>query len=496
MQVLWFILLIFMLSNWSKAAVDVEKTVAQVEYILQQNTQLPRLSRTEIIQLLNDIRAEDAKSKSSSTSQSHEDQTSFPNDVELDNEITNHPKSPPKHYEINSFIKSDNKDKPKVDTHVNFVEYTTKKNEPTLMVVLPYTPRDGSSLQELYTRPPRVEMVTEPSKPEKEAKRKFVLSKSTTPRTAYKELSGTLNKNAEHANKHKEYVELSKDLQGFLDFHGMKEQVGNPDHFLLPLEGFKPLPPVRPLDGSVELPENILLTYDLIAPSSEVKSNDTHSPNNNFLYEPLRPELPYELDSSSSELKKTVIPLDLPKSRITKAVEKPNYAPIDYDSIKVIPLNKGASPVTDDTEQAELENELRKRQTNSTDDALRITLSLSTSSNDTNTTVSDPITELSSETSKAASTEAITNSPPAVASDSAPADSDTGASIADLEDSFGGPVPSQPGDSELPPPKKNGFYWMLDWNSFLEVGDGDSKVNIRFEPKLGDPQMFLPVNVP
>ncbi|CAG9788290.1 unnamed protein product [Diatraea saccharalis] len=83
--------------------------------------------------------------------------------------------------------------------------------------------------------------------------------------------------------------------------------------------------------------------------------------------------------------------------------------------------------------------------------------------------------------------------------DAATADSttsDTGPSIADLEDSFGGAAPVQPGDSELPPPRKNGFYWMLDWNSFLEVGDGDTKVNIHFEPKLGDPQMFIPVNVP
>jgi hypothetical protein len=48
----------------------------------------------------------------------------------------------------------------------------------------------------------------------------------------------------------------------------------------------------------------------------------------------------------------------------------------------------------------------------------------------------------------------------------------------------------------LPPPRRSGFYMLFDWNSFLEVGEDPDKVVIRFDPKIGDPTRFLPVNVP
>lgn len=70
-------------------------------------------------------------------------------------------------------------------------------------------------------------------------------------------------------------------------------------------------------------------------------------------------------------------------------------------------------------------------------------------------------------------------------------------SVSDLADSFGGnegldPVSEEP----LPPPKKNGFYFFSDWNSFLEVGLEDDKVEVRFDPKIGDPSPFIPVKIP
>lgn len=63
-----------------------------------------------------------------------------------------------------------------------------------------------------------------------------------------------------------------------------------------------------------------------------------------------------------------------------------------------------------------------------------------------------------------------------------------------LEDSFGSldPVTEEP----LPPPRRNGFYFLADWNSFLEVGEDPDKVVVRFDPKIGDPSRFLPVTVP
>ena len=48
----------------------------------------------------------------------------------------------------------------------------------------------------------------------------------------------------------------------------------------------------------------------------------------------------------------------------------------------------------------------------------------------------------------------------------------------------------------LPPPRRSGFYMLLDWNSFLEVGEDPDKISIRFDPKIGDPTRFIPVTVP
>lgn len=70
-------------------------------------------------------------------------------------------------------------------------------------------------------------------------------------------------------------------------------------------------------------------------------------------------------------------------------------------------------------------------------------------------------------------------------------------SISDLADSFGGNEGLDPvSDEPLPPPKKNGFYFFSDWNSFLEVGLEDDKVEVRFDPKIGDPSPFIPVKIP
>lgn len=64
-----------------------------------------------------------------------------------------------------------------------------------------------------------------------------------------------------------------------------------------------------------------------------------------------------------------------------------------------------------------------------------------------------------------------------------------------LEESFGGTT-KEP-DPVLPPRRKSGLYFLVDWNSFLEVGEEDKeKVNLRFQPKVGDRSRFLPVSVP
>ncbi|XP_076255708.1 uncharacterized protein LOC143193396 [Rhynchophorus ferrugineus] len=71
-------------------------------------------------------------------------------------------------------------------------------------------------------------------------------------------------------------------------------------------------------------------------------------------------------------------------------------------------------------------------------------------------------------------------------------------SIKDLEDSFGGQSETV---TETPEPPsttpQNGFYYLLDWNSFFEIDDQKGKrVNLRFQPHVGDPKRFLSVSVP
>lgn len=64
-----------------------------------------------------------------------------------------------------------------------------------------------------------------------------------------------------------------------------------------------------------------------------------------------------------------------------------------------------------------------------------------------------------------------------------------------LEESFGGTTKKPVTD--LPARRKSGLYFLVDWNSFLEVGeDNKDKINLRFQPKVGDRSRFLPVTVP
>jgi len=79
---------------------------------------------------------------------------------------------------------------------------------------------------------------------------------------------------------------------------------------------------------------------------------------------------------------------------------------------------------------------------------------------------------------------------------------DKGPSLTDLADSFGGSTETTPGEvgvsDTLPTKKPNGLYFLLDWNTFLDVGEeGNSRrVNLRFNPRLGNRRDFLPVTVP
>lgn len=73
-------------------------------------------------------------------------------------------------------------------------------------------------------------------------------------------------------------------------------------------------------------------------------------------------------------------------------------------------------------------------------------------------------------------------------------------SIKDLEDSFGGqsePVSETAATEATTEAKKTGFYYLVDWNTFLDIDNQKGKrVNLRFQPTIGDPKNFLSVSVP
>jgi hypothetical protein len=78
---------------------------------------------------------------------------------------------------------------------------------------------------------------------------------------------------------------------------------------------------------------------------------------------------------------------------------------------------------------------------------------------------------------------------------------DQGPSLTDLAASFGGgdaAADEVSVDYALPTKKPNGLYFLLDWNTFLDVGEEGSsrRVNLHFNPRLGNSRAFLPVTVP
>lgn len=72
-------------------------------------------------------------------------------------------------------------------------------------------------------------------------------------------------------------------------------------------------------------------------------------------------------------------------------------------------------------------------------------------------------------------------------------------SIKDLEDSFGGSstVSTTVAPETTTQAKRTGFYYLLDWNTFLDIDDQKGKrVNLRLQPTVGDPKRFYSVTVP
>jgi hypothetical protein len=70
-------------------------------------------------------------------------------------------------------------------------------------------------------------------------------------------------------------------------------------------------------------------------------------------------------------------------------------------------------------------------------------------------------------------------------------------SLDDLLDSFGDNSDQTDENESATVNTRTGFYFLLDWNSFLDIDDQlGRRVNLRFQPKVGDPKRFLSVSVP
>ncbi|XP_070168989.1 uncharacterized protein [Polyergus mexicanus] len=149
----------------------------------------------------------------------------------------------------------------------------------------------------------------------------------------------------------------------------------------------------------------------------------------------------------------------------------------------------------------DLKNEVKRQNSEETvetttigDEDLAKTTTTTTESIDVSSTISTtmitPITSIAPDSAKNGSTFLDTLVSP-VPMSSTP----TNANLLALEESFGGTTRAP--DPVLPTKRRSGLYFLVDWNTFLEVGDEDSeKVNLRFQPKVGDRTRFLPVKIP
>ncbi|XP_076659709.1 uncharacterized protein LOC143363018 [Halictus rubicundus] len=134
-------------------------------------------------------------------------------------------------------------------------------------------------------------------------------------------------------------------------------------------------------------------------------------------------------------------------------------------------------------------NEIKRQQEPET------TTAATTEATNTTTTATTPSTTTTESVDAATDSAKAATDQKDAASTKTPEVSSSSSNLVALEESFGGTT-SAP-DTSLPPKRKNGLYFLVDWNTFLEVGEEDKeKINLRFQPKVGDRTRFLPVTVP
>ncbi|XP_012226045.2 enolase-phosphatase E1 [Linepithema humile] len=148
----------------------------------------------------------------------------------------------------------------------------------------------------------------------------------------------------------------------------------------------------------------------------------------------------------------------------------------------------------------DMKNEVKRQQnsqktveTNSDQDLANVTAASTESMDVSSTTISTTTTMMPSDSAKDSSVFTDTTSEREKEREK---ESSTSAdtNLVALEESFDTTLAPDP---ILPNKRKSGLYFLVDLNTFLEVGDENSeKVNLRFQPKVGDRTKFLRVSVP
>lgn len=188
------------------------------------------------------------------------------------------------------------------------------------------------------------------------------------------------------------------------------------------------------------------------------------------------------------QLLETIRELERLNASLTeKEVERLNLQNFNFsESI----LSEGPDPLNYQIHYSALKNEVKRQEP--TDEPTRVSLGLTgplleSSLEATEDTKDDDDDKTSSDISTTSTTE----SSKTTVTDDAPSPTEE-AKKNSLEDEIEPIDDPEP----LPPPRRSGFYMLLDWNSFLEVGEDPDKISIRFDPKIGDSSRFLPVSVP
>lgn len=190
------------------------------------------------------------------------------------------------------------------------------------------------------------------------------------------------------------------------------------------------------------------------------------------------------------QLLETIRELEKLNATLTeKEVEKLNLQNFNFsESI----LSDGPDPLEYQAHYSALKNEVKRQQP--VDEPTKVALGLTgtlleSSLESTDDSKDSKPSDKPSTTAKPATTTAKPTTTTAKPTTTTKATEEKKNSLEDEIESVDDPEP-------LPPPRRSGFYMLFDWNSFLEVGEEPDKVSIRFDPKIGDPSRFLPVNIP